>query len=316
MGKLFDSIKRRNGTTPAVVSEAPPQRLHVVPAAPPAEDLEPMPFYEVPASDGAPAATVSIARAHVPVPERRPSQPIQPARASDVPPSPAAVTFTPAEPAQRRSTAEIDERVVVIRRPDTSPAREYRELAEHLARLATARQVRSLMLLPLDDRQPVAAAAANLGCAWAEFTRHPLVLVDAARSQPGQDLATLLGVDAAPGWEELMTGAALGETIQQTGRSWLDLVGSGRRLAWANTQAWAKRAGGVLHALGKHYRHVLLLGPAYPHSPLGLVLAETTDSACIIVPAGQPNHPQKEPLLQAIARQGGQVLGTIVLDHV
>jgi hypothetical protein len=308
MGKLFDSIKRRNGTNPVPGASSRLPAIVPMPEEHTDSESDAMPFYEVPAERGGEASTVSIARPSVVRAEKAKPTLIQP-------PSRPTIAFAPAEPTQRRGVQEIDDRVVVIHLPDSPHAREYRELAEHLARLTTAREVGTLTLLPLEDPSSTTITIANLGCAWAEFTRHPIVLIDAARSRAGHDLATLLGMDPAPGWEELMTGATLAETIQQTGRAWLDVIASGRRLAWANTQAWAKRSGSVLQTLKKHYRQVLLLGPAYPHSPLGLVLAEMTDSTCVIVPADQPNHPQKEPLLKAIAQQGGQVLGSIVLDQ-
>jgi hypothetical protein len=312
MGKLFDSIKRRNG------AGATPPRLQVVPAAEPIrhDDQESMPFYEVPATDGNEASTVSIAK---PVPSKTVSsvtfQAVGAASKSEAKQHHTSVSFAPESPLHNRDDLEVDPSIVVLHQPETSRAQEFRDLAEHLARLATARQVQSMTFVPVENQPHLAMTVANLGCAWAEFTRHPVILIDAARTSTGQDLASLLGLGPAPGWEELMTGATLAETIQQTGRAWLDLIAAGRRLAWANTQAWAKRAGSVLESLSKHYRHILLLGPGYPHSPLGLVLAEASDSTCIIVPANQPNHPQKNPLLSAIAQQGGQVLGTIVLDH-
>jgi hypothetical protein len=308
MGKLFDSIKRRNGLG-VVPADAP--RPSVAPAD---EHVQAMPFYEVPNTDGREAATVSIAKPSPAKVADKPKPVVTSARVTEEQTPRSHVAFALAEPQQRRSSQEIDEQVVVVHQPDSSRAGEYRELASHLARIVTARELRSLTLVPLEEHGTLSLTMANLGCAWAEFTRHPVVLIDAARSHYGNDLASLLGLGQAPGWEELMTGATLAETIQQTGRAWLDLIASGRRLAWANTQAWAQRAGSVLQSLSKHYRHILLVGPPYPHSPLGLVLAEASDSTCIIVPADQPNHPQKEPLLKAIAQQGGQVLGTIVLD--
>ncbi|HMP18201.1 MAG TPA: hypothetical protein PKD72_14350 [Gemmatales bacterium] len=106
----------------------------------------------------------------------------------------------------------------------------------------------------------------------------------------------------------------MGEALQQTGRLWLDLIGSGRRLAWSNTQSWARRAEEILHTLSKHYRHLLLLGPSYPASPLGLVLAETTACTCMILNSQDAQTPYREQAHQAMAQLGKPVIGSILMD--
>lgn len=320
MGKLFDSMKQRGGTLPSPGSVSSAPRLQVVPESNDlahVDDHEPMPFYEVPndkdpvrsnpvfSISPAPVATTEIKLKAIPEEEvLRPKLVTQPHTK---------LSFTPAVPRDRSALDHLADELVVVHQPTSTGALEYRAMAEQLIQELTALQAQSITLLPL-QQSSVSTLAANLGCAWAEITRHPLVMIDAARTRPGDDLACLFGLTHAPGWEELMTGSAIGEALQQTGRAWLDLIGSGRRLAWANTQAWADKTRQVLQSLSKHYRHIVLLGPAYPHSPLGLVLAETTESTCIVVNNDEAQQSHRETVLHALAQQGKPIVGTILLD--
>lgn len=320
MGKLFDSMKQRGGTLPSPSSVTSAPRLQVVPENSDlahVDDHEPMPFYEVP-NDKDPAR-INLAINHSPTPVapaelKLKAMPEEEVRRPKLVAQPhAKMSFATAMPHDRSPHDHLADELIVAHQPASSGALEYRAMAEQLIQELTALQAQSMTLLPLQQNS-AATLAANLGCAWAEITRHPIVMIDAARTRPGDDLACLFGLTHAPGWEELMTGSSIGEALQQTGRAWLDLVGSGRRLAWANTQAWADKARHVLQSLSRHYRHIVLLGPAYPHSPLGLVLAETTESTCLVVNNDDAQQSHRETVLQALAQQGKPIVGTILLD--
>lgn len=325
MGKLFDSMKQRGTSLPSATSAAAAPRLQVLPALaelPPVDDHEPMPFYEVPNEHDPVRRSLSfptIASTASPLPAKQHAADSvnreQIATQSLFPAStlPSKLSFAPAVPREHQLLKHFADELVVVHQPSSNASLEYRALAEQLIQELTSLQAQSMTLLPL-QHQSASTLAANLGCAWAEITRHPLVLIDAARSNPGDDLACLFGLTNAPGWEELMTGSSLGESLQQTGRAWLDLIGSGRRLAWSNTQSWAEKSNHVVQSLGKHYRHVLLLGPAFPHSPLGLVLAETTATTCIVVAKDDSQQTHRDIVLHSLAQQGKPVIGTILLD--
>lgn len=317
MGKLYDSMRQRGKTMPAAPLAGTSPRLQVLSTEhelSQVEDHVVMPFYEVPNDDEprqqfqqrstTPAFSSTI--------KEPPAKPVDFESRLVTEPQPK-LNFNVAEPAAPVSLRHIADEVVVVHQPEGMLSREYRSLAEQLIQELTHIQGRSLTLLPL-QQQSVSELVVNLGCAWADITRHPLVLIDAARSTPGDDLACYFGLTHAPGWEELMTGSSLGEALQQTGKNWLDLIGPGKRLAWSTTQSWASRTHSVLHELAKHYRHILLLGPAFPHSPLGLVLSETTDSTCILLPASGQSLTQQELVLKTLSELGKPVLGSIQLD--
>lgn len=321
MGKLFDSMKQRGGSLPSASSSTSAPRLQVVPEISDlaqVDDHETMPFYEVPN-----ATDLKHTNHMVNVASAQPAIKLQNLHTDDEQhhshkaahqsQPQTRLTFAPAVPRDRSPLDHLADELIVVHQSASPQALEYRVMAEQLIQELTALKAQSMTLLPI-QQQSASTLAANLGCAWAEITQHPLVMIDAARSRPGDDLACLFGLTHAPGWEELMTGSAIGEALQQTGRAWLDLIGSGRRLAWSNTQAWADKARHVLQSLSKHYRHIVLLGPAYPHSPLGLVLAETTESTCILVANDETQQSHRETVLQALAQQGKPIIGTILLD--
>jgi hypothetical protein len=318
MGKLYDSMRERGksmATAPFVGTSPKLQVLSADHELAQVDDHVVMPFYEVPADD-------EITQTISPHPSAKSIQ-SQTSAESPVQPSffesrlkvetESSLHFSAAEPLAATSLSHIAEEVIVVHQPESLASREYRSLAEQLIHELTQLQGRSLTLLPL-QQQSVSELVVNLGCAWADITRHPLVLIDAARSRPGDDLACYFGLSHAPGWEELMTGSSLGEALQQTGKNWLDLIGPGKRLAWSTTHAWASRTHSILHELTKHYRHILLLGPSFPHSPLGLVLAETTDSTCILLPASNSSLMQQESVQRILNEHGKSVLGCIQLD--
>jgi hypothetical protein len=310
MGRLYDSLKQRGAGLPAassVASSAP--RLQVVPATADlvaAEDHEAMPAYEVGVHEHKLAHP-----AHASVGE--PRLPKAKEQKKEAPKPQSKVTFAPQEDF-RLPSHSISEQIVVVRQPDSADAKEYHQVAGHLSRLLTFHQARSLMLLPVEHAGSAPILTANLACAWAESTKHPIILVDAGRFTPEEGLAALLGLSAAPGWEELMTGTDLAQAIQQTGWAWLDAIAAGNRLSHSGMNAWAKKSGSILHTLGKHYESIILLGPAYPHSSLGIMLAEMTDSTCILVTEGQVNPHRSNAALHSLTNHGARVLGTIVMD--
>lgn len=310
MGRLYDSLKQRGEGLPAassMASTAP--RLQVIPATadlPVADDHAEMPSYEVPVQEAKPSpqpAIFSEARTQ-PAKENK----NETRRMPSTPPT-SKVIFTPQE-MQRLPSHSISSRIVVVHQPDSADAKDYGKIADHLSRLLMLQQARSLTLLPIEPIGTAPTLTANLACAWAETTKHPIILIDAARSSRAEGLAALLGLGVAPGWEELMMGADLAQAIQQTGWAWLDAIAGGNRLAPAGTAAWAKKAASILHTLGKHYQSIILLGPA--HSPLGIVLAETTDATCLLVTADQAQ--EQHSTLHSLANHPARVVGTIVMD--
>lgn len=309
MGKLFDSMKQRGTSVPPAASVASTPRLQVLATETellPVDDHVVMPFFEV--------GGESVQK-HVPetLTKTEPIIVVKPTLTVSQPPTTAArISFTPAESKHHHDLRHIADEVVVIHQPHSNEAHDYRLMAEQLIHELQALQASSVTLLPVQTSS-AGMLVANLGTAWADVTRLPVVMIDAARSKPGDDLACYFGLTPAPGWEELMTGAMLGESIQQTGRAWLDLIGSGRRLAWSNTQAWASKAQQVMHELQKHYRHILLMGPAFPHSPLGLVLAETTGTTCLLVTAEGKQTEQVDAVTQTLTQLGKPLLGSIVV---
>jgi hypothetical protein len=322
MGKLFDSMKHRGAALPQAASVATTPRLQVLPAETelmPVNDHVVMPFYEVPNEQEATSSQGQKTAQHA-APEEvfaktEPIIALPPTLTVASPPKVEPVSrlsFSSAETRHHHDLRHIADEVVVIHQPHSHEAHDYRQMAEQLLHELHSLQASSLTLLPVQTGA-ASTLVANLGTAWADLTRLPVVLIDAARSKPGDDLACYFGLTPAPGWEELMTGSMLGETIQQTGRAWLDLIGSGRRLAWSNTQAWATKAQQVMHELQKHYRHILLMGPAFPHSPLGLVLAETTATTCLLVQAEHKHAEHVDTVSHTLTQLGKPLVGSIVL---
>jgi hypothetical protein len=310
MGKLFDSMKQRGTIVPPAASVATPPRLQVLATESdllPVNDHVVMPFFEVGGDSAKKSVPESLTKTE-PIIVVKPTLSVAPAPTTTA----ARITFTPAESKHHYDLRHIADEVVVIHQPHSNEAHDYRLMAEQLIHELQSLQATSVTLLPVQTSS-AGMLVANLGSAWADVTKLPVVMIDAARSKPGDDLACYFGLTPAPGWEELMTGAMLGESIQQTGRAWLDLIGSGRRLAWSNTQAWANKAQHVMHELQKHYRHILLMGPAFPHSPLGLVLAETTGTTCLLVTAEGKHTEQVDAVSQTLTQMGKPLLGSIVV---
>jgi Mrp family chromosome partitioning ATPase len=309
MGKVLETLKRRSQTAePSLKKAVPRNGIASTPATVPAEparpdshlpsldylDTENLPFYEVPEK---PAA-------------------VQPVRADKphIAPVPAApLTFTLPQSSTRTRGRYFRDQVVVVHQPESAAAAQYRHIREQVSALLRERDARSLLLLPLEQTGRIAVFSANLGAALAEKTQHPVLLVDAAQEAEG--VASLFGLPASPGWEELLTGMPVAQVVQQSGFAWLDVIAAGRRLARATPSVWAKQAGKHLRSLERHYRLLVVTSPPWPHSPLASLLAQATDASCLVLEQPQVGQVTETTCIEALHGLGKSVLGSIVMTN-
>src|SRR5262245_28450791 len=155
MGKVLESLKRRSPAgetslprplprsdsvpaTPAERASSPPRPdghwppLEYLPA-------DNVPFYEVPEASGGPTANKpSLA----PLPQETPSRP--------------PLTFAAPHLATSHRRRHVHETLVVVQRPESTTAAQYRLIRDQLGPLMRERDSRSLLLLPLEHTGRVA----------------------------------------------------------------------------------------------------------------------------------------------------------------
>jgi MinD-like ATPase involved in chromosome partitioning or flagellar assembly len=172
-------------------------------------------------------------------------------------------------------------------------------------------RARSLLLVPVEAVARLAELHAHLGMAFAQVTRQPVVLVDAARQSAG--VAALFGMAAAPGWEELLAGLPISQVIQQTGHGWLDVVPAGNRLACATPDVWAARAARKLQSLERHYRLLVIAAPPWPQSPHAALLAPSVAASCLVTERPLTDLDVEKACVAALHSRGHQVFGSVVM---
>jgi hypothetical protein len=298
MGKLYEPLRREPERPPLGLPASAPLRVAPVeptdPYAPSSDrgaaiwaslfEGQVAPFIEVP--DGARPLANDGAAAPGVVPFRAPI-----AEAPAAAPNPAA-QWHPLLPPQ------VDEC--------------YRQMAQALLQELKDQEPASLLLLPLESAGNTGPMVAELSVALLAELQKPVLLVDVQRHPEGA--AARLEAAAAPGWEELLLGLDWPQAIQRSRVAGLDVIVAGNRLAHATPKRWAQLAGRRLRALEEHYRFLLISGPHWPESALGLLLAAETKATCVVVSADAAEGRLHQQLTRQLLEEKRRVLGALVLN--
>lgn len=312
MGKVFDSLKARAGKGLTELTETLPekaQRLQILPKVDgdhvviadhyPAD----MPFFEV--GEKKQRVFVSIPKVEAePVTLKMP-----PVHHADVRKN---VEFTHIP--QPKVLLPVAPEVVVLSDPNSKHALEYRNLAEHLLGLMTAQELKTLAMIPWDQTSLSNQATANLGVALAQRTRHPILIVDATGDE-ATGLTSLFKMQHGQGWQEALMGMPLSHLIRQTGHAWLDIIGTGNKLAACKPSIWAQKTAPALAEVENHYRNILVAGPSFQHSPIALVLSEATDGCCLVLGQDQIHTQVETQFAEALLNHNCRVVGSVIMER-
>jgi Mrp family chromosome partitioning ATPase len=318
MGKVYEILKRREASPEPPSAEGQPtsgrgrqtagretasNRLSPEDpaAAAPSVELEHMeersdvPFYEIPE-----------------VPAAQP-----PADSGGVASSPAVassgITFEPWSRLDFQPPAAAAPELVVWREPQSSTANHYRQLCAAIAPMLAADQLRSLLLLPVERDRQSALVMVNVALALGEKRQQPLLLID-ADPQDGQ-IAQLLGLAAAPGWTELLSGLPLRQVIQDSSWRQLHVIAAGNRLACANPLRWGEHVRARLAHLGRRYELIVVRSPGWRDSAAAAILAHGCNAACLLLTRAQVGQPFEAACLDSLRKDGVRVLGSIILGE-
>jgi hypothetical protein len=305
MGRTFETLRRRDpGRAPA---GALPARPPVVAPLPSDTTVEPADFDfgtgEVPFIEVGGIAVEESALV------------VAPAMAASASPTPAPVVergvrFLPHQGTTLGACEDSD--LVILSKPESAEANQYRQVRDALLDAMAKRSVRSLLLTP-DGECLGDTAAINLASALAEGSERSVLLIDA--DPKGTPLAARLGLAAAPGWAELLLGLPIAQVLQQSMCPKLHVIAAGNRLVGARALTRASALHEQLEALARHYDAILVRSPGSTQAAEALALAHACDAVCFLQskkPSGTPAEPE---LLSAWQREGIRVLGAITAEE-
>lgn len=143
-----------------------------------------------------------------------------------------------------------------------------------------------------------------------------VILVE-ARENAG-NLYRSLGLKEGPGWQDVVAGKAdLEDCIQVTGTAGLKVLTAGVRqngLKFA-PRLIARSPRGLVRALRKQHRLILIDGGVWSEESGALGLARECDGICLLVPSSKSGSATVEEILGRIEDSGSRLAGVLVLPN-
>jgi protein-tyrosine kinase len=202
-------------------------------------------------------------------------------------------------------------RLVVLDRPDSPAAEQYRVLHQRLVRIAARRPMRVVAVTSAGRREGRTTTAANLALTAAQEGR-ATVLVEGDLRRPS--LASLLGLAPRAGLAEVIEGKAeLAQAVTRLGPlSVLCAGGDGADAPLRNPRAIA-----VLEQLRAAYDFVVVDAPPAIAFSDGDRLAGAADGAILVVRAGATPRQVVRLALESLGeRAAGVVLNDVDADSI
>lgn len=235
---------------------------------------------------------------------------------NEAPPSLAALRNVQFRPLTSRaaSRSSFAAELIAHHAPDQPAARQYREIFDAVCQAATA-SGRSSALLFTAALPHSGATTTLLNLALTAAQRPQcLIVVDANFRRPA--VAERLGLAAAPGLREAMTGAvALDEAIRPTEHPNLMALTVGAPVphAGSGVRFVAETLSSLLRQLRQRFPLVFVDGPRWDGKPDVVALAAACDAVFLVAPESEADTPQTETLLRLIPQQGARLAGCILV---
>jgi len=210
------------------------------------------------------------------------------------------------QPVPPRLAAEV----IAYHQPDHALSGQYRELLEKILSEVNGEASRALLFTALTPGAGTTTAVLNLAVCGASDPRRQVIVVDANWQRPV--LARRLGLAAAPGLQEVLSGtAALEQVIQATVQERLHALPAG---ATRLTLLSGNAIGWVLRWLRERYDLVLLDGAAWQPGAAGGDLAAEVDAVYLVLDEGQVGQTAVKAATRSLAQFGARLGGMIVVQ--
>lgn len=208
------------------------------------------------------------------------------------------------------SAFDLGAELVILRRPNSVAAEQYRALRARLLTTQPAEKLRSVSIIPAGAAAPAEVAAANVAIALAQLGKRVL-LIDGDLRRPS--LANLLAA-RRPNAEEDPASADLSFEFSQTPVAGLVLLAGQAPSLRSQEFLASARFAAMLACARTEYDIVLALTSPFGPAADGQFVWAQTKAALI---AARRDHTRTDDLkaLHAAVRQvGSEILGAIILD--
>jgi Mrp family chromosome partitioning ATPase len=324
MGRILEALSK--GGTQCQPTDDPALALPAHPAqsgSDSAEDIvEKMPFIEV----GGPRKIIDASPDVLacPTPGPRVSTVLPVDAPPTTPPAPGApvaaepglksVRFRPLSPdqlllppAQGRFAPEL----VAFHQPEHPLSEGYRSLLGSIRTQLTHDRPNVLMFTAPSARAGTTTVLLNIAITAARQAEGRVIVVDANRCRP--DMARRLGLPAAPGLREVLTGSAsLLPTVQETGQENLCALTAGKASEDGSVRLVVEAMPMVLRLLREQFQLVLVDTPSWDGGPEAAALTSTCDAAYLVMEQTRAETPEATELLRRLRHEGSSVCGCIL----
>ncbi|HZU39119.1 MAG TPA: hypothetical protein VFA18_24550 [Gemmataceae bacterium] len=317
MARILEALRqadalRRSGSAPL-----PAAPIFAQPESPVDVSHEEMPFIEVGGHGAAVEASADVLAKPVP-PKPAASGPtlaqldmpwVAPVLSTPMS-MPVSVAFRPLPldapfgPARDRFAVDL----VAFHQPEHALNRQYAELLESLK---TQLPAESPVVLCTGGASEAGRTTVllNLAITYARQGVGRVVVVDAGHGL----VARKLGLPAAPGFREVLSGAAsLRTSVRESGQPNLHVLTAGESGSGLADPVAAEKIRPLLQQLRDHFDWVLIDGPTWDGDPGATGLALTADAVYLVVRQAEVKTPETADLLFRIPQRGGRLCGYIV----
>jgi Mrp family chromosome partitioning ATPase len=204
--------------------------------------------------------------------------------------------------------------LIAYHAPELPAAVAYRHLLAALLPAATVRvEERCPVLLFSAARSGVGATTVllNVAITAARQGRRLVIVVDANLRQPAA--AQRLGLPAAPGLREVLTGAAaLQDALQETAQENLLALTAGLATAGPGPRFVAETMRSLLRQLRRRADLVLIDGPCWDGRPEVTSLAAAADAVYLVLAEAEAETPGADALREAVTNGGARLAGCVL----
>jgi Mrp family chromosome partitioning ATPase len=306
MGRMLDTLKRRNGNL------ASPQDGSVPMTDDPAPVAEEPSFIEVGGKQTPIEGSPDVLACPAPMAPGKPFVP-QLITPPATPPEPAGLTVlfrpTTAEPAPARTRFAPE--LIAFHRPDHPLGKQYQHLAVSLISPLPAGRCRALLFTAAHPGAGTTTVLLNLAIALARQGKQRVVVVDANVNQPA--IAERLGLPRVPGLVEVLAGeSGLQDVLQETGQANLLALTSGHGSASRQGRLGGEAMRALLRQLRERCELILLDAPCWTAQAGLLPLALLCEAVYLVSPETEAQAAETADLMQALAQQGAPLRGHFV----
>lgn len=215
--------------------------------------------------------------------------------------------LVPAKPDESRGEPMTREELVMVNRPASQLAEQYRRMRNSVQAMNADGAARSILMTSAIEGEGKTVTTLNLAVAMAELAGKRVCVVDTNRFNPSVE--DFLSMPRRQGLSELLASRlTMDEALRSTSVDRLDIIGAGSNES--DMVINVDRMRSVLNTLKRRYDYVLLDAPAVLRANHPSLLASIADGILLMVRMGHTPKQLVEEAFAMLENLGGNLLGT------